>query len=889
MNKWKTGLVGGLLSLLAFAVIAAPGREEIYAPSQSGTGDPPSEIIRKVNKMTAELYSSTGTVSTTSLGLINVTEAPYSAVCDATVAGTGTDDTAAIQAAVDAIPAGSSGTIYAPRKCLISIPIEVNNKQSIAFVGPASSNMLRPATKLGPMAGFVTTPGFGATSPAIHVTVTVGTTEGAGATTLVNFALIPGTTLNGYGILFEKDTGVGRLNFWGNVYILNSTISQFAKGVAFDDSANHLFAPSSPTANGNGFGWVFILGSRLTGNTFAFQANCDMNVVQVHNNVFMHNHGGGSGNFETRSGGAVVIRSGLLFSATGNDFEDSQVGVAMGAYYNTNVSNNYFETMGDAAVVLIGSRSATIENNYTLTNPAWGTDIVYARLSRNVTIRGNQADTTVGMYGVLAGVNRDFVTDFPSRTRFTTGITGSKTLDDKGVLVQSLHTFLKQQPVASNASLSSAALVNATQAEITGTSPLGFNNKGMAITPTAVNGTMQPTWTNVPVVEGQWLVSTMLVRMDTAATPTASALFVQENKGLGAGLETAFNQGIDSTMMRKGEVVAIQWHHKVLTGESANFTTNMESRIPGYITVPSLVIDTLKVYGLSQVISNLPLVRPTVWEMVSSGGTERYSTADGKVFYGANGATAPPAAATLTWSVGERVWRTAPAAGETTAWTVTTGGVGGVAVFSTGQGVFNTSTWAARGAGNFVGEQKRMTDIGPSPGAVMIWNGTYWRLVGKTFLLADTTLVTSPADTAENILKQYTLPAGILRAGTRLSVQALLGRTGVTDTQTNKLRFGVLGTTSDTTVASSAVLAGGTLRSYAIETLFHVLSATSLTIGGVPNGAGGFANATTAVAGGATLTVADLDVNPLVLTQTMTSVGATNQGQAFQFFVVLEP
>lgn len=199
-----------------------------------------------------------------------------------------------------------------------------------------------------------------------------------------------------------------------------------------------------------------------------------------------------------------------------------------------------------------------------------------------------------------------------------------------------------------------------------------------------------------------------------------------------------------------------------------------------------------------------------------------------------------------------------------------------------------SSTWAARGAGSVVGEIKRITDIGPTGGSRMMWNGTYWRLVARTFLSFDTTLASGTASTSEQIIKQVTLPAGILRAGSVLTLLALFAKDGVTDAMTAaRMRIGTAGTTSDAQIYSSNVL-GTSSRQLAIPTPLFVSSATQLRVLSQASTLT-FSGAATSTAYPTNIAVSDVDANAFILSATTQMAGTTNLGQVAHLLVELNP
>lgn len=106
------------------------------------------------------------------------------------------------------------------------------------------------------------------------------------------------------------------------------------------------------------------------------------------------------------------------------------------------------------------------------------------------------------------------------------------------------------------------------------------------------------------------------------------------------------------------------------------------------------------------------------------------------------------------------------------------------------------STWAARPtSGVATGQVMRMSDVGVSPGILVVWNGTRWVPAGMQLLARLAAAAAAPADTNENILLTATIPAGLLGADGGLIVNSTWTFTNSANTKTTRIRLGGVGGT----------------------------------------------------------------------------------------------
>ena len=124
-----------------------------------------------------------------------------------------------------------------------------------------------------------------------------------------------------------------------------------------------------------------------------------------------------------------------------------------------------------------------------------------------------------------------------------------------------------------------------------------------------------------------------------------------------------------------------------------------------------------------------------------------------------------------------------------------------LSAFNTAQ----TSTWAARGSGSYVGQVKRISDIGPASGTFFVWDGTYWRLLaGRLCILQRWGTVATPLDTKTGATDHVftlpatpTIPAGLITPYSQVFIRAFCKRTNANATAQFEARIGTLNSSSD--------------------------------------------------------------------------------------------
>lgn len=141
-------------------------------------------------------------------------------------------------------------------------------------------------------------------------------------------------------------------------------------------------------------------------------------------------------------------------------------------------------------------------------------------------------------------------------------------------------------------------------------------------------------------------------------------------------------------------------------------------------------------------------------------------------------------------------------------------------------------------------------------------------------IVTDLTLSQGIASATEQIIKQYTFPAGTLTSVSWFKVNVLWAKTGAVDATTVRFRFGPLGTVVDPSLTSTSIAAGS--RTNQTSTSYLVSSATELRLIGASSllgFEGGPSSATTYPSNSA---VSSMATNTMILSLTMTPAGATD-------------
>lgn len=158
--------------------------------------------------------------------------------------------------------------------------------------------------------------------------------------------------------------------------------------------------------------------------------------------------------------------------------------------------------------------------------------------------------------------------------------------------------------------------------------------------------------------------------------------------------------------------------------------------------------------------------------------------------------------------------------------------------------------------------------------AVFQWNGAVWQPVGACDVIVDFASVAGTTGVSEQVIKQWTLPAGLLTSARYFEFKVLFTKSGVTDSATVRLRLGSAGTTSDAQILQSGVL-GAALRQAGIAHSRFMASATQARLVGAAT-TSGFQATTSASAFPDNVAVPDANANPLILSATVQMAGSTD-------------
>lgn len=212
-----------------------------------------------------------------------------------------------------------------------------------------------------------------------------------------------------------------------------------------------------------------------------------------------------------------------------------------------------------------------------------------------------------------------------------------------------------------------------------------------------------------------------------------------------------------------------------------------------------------------------------------------------------------------------------------------------VTALATKQPATVVSTWAARGSGSTVGQSKLISDIGGAAGTTVRWDGTYWRVTAPTFFVFDLTLNTEGAVTTDVILKQATLPAGLLRLGrvVQFFVQFAKNNTSAALNDVSIL-LGPLGTMADPAIVSSAQFIAAN-RSYGVNPMMTVIDATTLRSLGRQDAISDFTGLAITSPYPKNVTISDLDANALVLSASVRSASTATAGQVAHMLMEISP
>lgn len=224
-------------------------------------------------------------------------------------------------------------------------------------------------------------------------------------------------------------------------------------------------------------------------------------------------------------------------------------------------------------------------------------------------------------------------------------------------------------------------------------------------------------------------------------------------------------------------------------------------------------------------------------------------------------------------------------------WNTTVTGVPSIATNQqVTQAVIPSSVWGSRGSGTYNGQLKLMTDVGATPGTLMQWDGTYWKLLGRTTIYFDNAITSGALSGLLQIGKQYACPAGLLRAGRFVYFAAAGGKSSGGDAWTSfSLKVGTLGTTSDGQIATSSVGAN-TVLSFGLNAAMLFTTTNVTQTGAANNTTGGFNGQTSTVAlNNFSNTISNIDSNIVYFSATYQLAGTASTPSVGGMIVELVP
>lgn len=142
------------------------------------------------------------------------------------------------------------------------------------------------------------------------------------------------------------------------------------------------------------------------------------------------------------------------------------------------------------------------------------------------------------------------------------------------------------------------------------------------------------------------------------------------------------------------------------------------------------------------------------------------------------------------------------------------------------QNVITSTTWANKPSAYITGQPVFMSNVG-TKGSHWFYDGTRWKPQNGSALLASLDAVSSNYTNSAGIPFQYQLPAGTLQTGDILRLYFGASKSGTTDTCGITFRMGTAGTSADTSIVATTLMAAGT-RQVALIADFRLDSATTL-------------------------------------------------------------
>lgn len=124
----------------------------------------------------------------------------------------------------------------------------------------------------------------------------------------------------------------------------------------------------------------------------------------------------------------------------------------------------------------------------------------------------------------------------------------------------------------------------------------------------------------------------------------------------------------------------------------------------------------------------------------------------------------------------------------------------------------------------YPGSSAYVTDVGG--GAFFVSNGTRWKPKNNHAVIYNKGAASTMTNT-EAVVGQYLMPTNLVQQYDILRLRITIGKSGTSETATTRVRVGTAGTTSDTQITSSAMLATTNI-SYGWIADFQLTTATTL-------------------------------------------------------------
>jgi len=561
-----------------------------------------------------------------------------------------TDDTAAIQRAIDAAQADHplSVTVYFPAGIyIINNSLVVTDAAGICIRGENGAEFNSGIASYAH--GSIIKQGAswpGTTTGSLKfVTTAANSTAWKGGIWVEGLVFWCGANVEGggHGIHVVGSTNAGN----SMVRFVNVTVRNGNKGIFFDDS----------TATG----WqeVYVQNCKLEENIWGFYGNATINITVFRDSSIRQNalSLGSSGTLSTPTGGGILMGGSTTVLVEGCDLEGNQCSIKVNAV-NVTISSCYFEACIDTAIVLNACKAVTIDNNYMIDG-----DRIYLTNSSNVSITRCQ-HSGVPIFVIVGKGCRDIIYDQPQFIKFD--FDGRDlTPQNKGYYVWSTinyDSFPRPPHAVLYFPTTFPALTNATLAGSTALGPSGERSHIVELTATSANGKTRMQWAAITCVAGEYIVLTARIKIPTTNTGTTLNWQVLDAVN-GAGIADTWEGGagvqtLDSDSIARGEWITFQWVYLVQSG------------VTSYAAALDLIIptsgDKLQLAGNAGARVIQPVIQPDLQYFGSTQAFQRNADA----WRGA----AVPSDTTLSWLTDERVIRDPPATGQPKAWSCTVAG-----------------------------------------------------------------------------------------------------------------------------------------------------------------------------------------------------------------------